>query len=387
MTLLDLILTAIFFLVQWRITKLLLGVARRKNTGWKWTAAKVAIFGADTVVAAGLMFSYSGFASLLRLPGRLTLVVGGGVMCYLLAATVILAVHTVLEAMRSRWKADVDHGRRRVLNAAGNALMASPFAVMGYGALVQRTDFRVREIDVAMAGLPKDLEGLRLLQLSDIHLSAFLSEAELERVIDEAMGLRPHLVLVTGDLISGRGDPLDACIRQVARLKPEAGIYACMGNHERYADAEEYAEQAGRRVGIDFLRGQRRQLRFGSAAINLAGVDYQRFWDRKVYLREAEGLVAPGAFNVLLSHNPDVFPVAAHQGYDLMLAGHTHGGQVTVEILERGINPARFFTPYVYGLYRAGHSAAYVTRGIGTIGIPARIGAPPEISVLRLRKA
>ena len=69
-----------------------------------------------------------------------------------------------------------------------------------------------------------------------------------------------------------------------------------------------------------------------------------------------------------------------------MLAGHTHGGQVTVEILEQFVNPARFFTRYVQGLYRSGRSAAYVTRGIGTVGLPVRIGAPPEISVLRLRK-
>jgi predicted MPP superfamily phosphohydrolase len=89
----------------------------------------------------------------------------------------------------------------------------------------------------------------------------------------------------------------------------------------------------------------------------------------------------------LLSHNPDVFPVAAAQGYHLMLAGHTHGGQVTIEILDQGINPARFFTPYVKGLYRLEPAVGYVTRGIGTIGIPARIGAPPEITLLRLRKA
>ena len=98
-------------------------------------------------------------------------------------------------------------------------------------------------------------------------------------------------------------------------------------------------------------------------------------------------MIEPGALNVLLSHNPDVFPVAAQQGYNLVLAGHTHGGQVNIEILDAGINPARFFTPYVYGLYRQGNAASYVTRGIGTIGIPARIGAPPEISLLRLRKA
>ena len=79
--------------------------------------------------------------------------------------------------------------------------------------------------------------------------------------------------------------------------------------------------------------------------------------------------------------------VAVRQGWNLQLSGHTHGGQVTVEIFDRAITPARFSTPYVYGLFRAGASAAYVTRGIGTLGIPVRIGAPPEIAVLRLRKA
>ena len=121
--------------------------------------------------------------------------------------------------------------------------------------------------------------------------------------------------------------------------------------------------------------------------LNLAGVDYQPLDRKRDYLKGAERLVVPGAVNVLLSHNPDVLPVAARQGYHLMLAGHTHGGQITIEILDQSVNPARFFTPYVYGPYRAGGTAAYVTRGIGTIGIPTRIGAPPEIALLRLRKA
>jgi hypothetical protein len=121
--------------------------------------------------------------------------------------------------------------------------------------------------------------------------------------------------------------------------------------------------------------------------LHVAGVDYQPLFQKDNYLRGAGRLVIPGETNLLLSHNPDVFPVAARQGYNLMLSGHTHGGQVSVEILDQAINPARFLTPYVYGLYRQGPAAAYVTRGIGTIGIPARIGAPPEISLLRLRKA
>jgi predicted MPP superfamily phosphohydrolase len=121
--------------------------------------------------------------------------------------------------------------------------------------------------------------------------------------------------------------------------------------------------------------------------LNVAGVDFQSYREKHRYLDGAEHLLVPGAMNLLLAHNPDVFPAAARQGYNLLLAGHTHGGQVTIEILDQSITPARFFTPYVYGLYRSGAAAAYVTRGIGTIGIPARIGAPPEISVLRLRKA
>ena len=92
----------------------------------------------------------------------------------------------------------------------------------------------------------------------------------------------------------------------------------------------------------------------------------------------------PDATNILLSHNPDVFAVAARQGWDLTLAGHTHGGQVNVEILNQSLNAARFFTPYIYGLYRQGRSSIWVTRGIGTVGVPARLGAPPEVAFIRL---
>jgi predicted MPP superfamily phosphohydrolase len=98
----------------------------------------------------------------------------------------------------------------------------------------------------------------------------------------------------------------------------------------------------------------------------------------------AEKLVMPGAFNVLLSHNPDVFPVAAKQGYPLTIAGHTHGGQIRVEILNMDLNPGLYYTHFVDGLYRRGPASIFVSRGIGTIAVPARIGAPPEVALLRL---
>jgi predicted MPP superfamily phosphohydrolase len=306
---------------------------------------------------------------------------------YGVAATAVLALRAILYPVLKMARAEFHPGRRRVLQAAGNVALATPFVALTYGALIERLDFRVREVDVPIPGLPDDLDGLRLLHLSDIHLSPFLSEAEFARVIDAANGLHPHLAAVTGDLISHRGDPIDACIRQLGRLKADAGVVACMGNHERFAQLEDYTAAAAARVGIPFLRGQSMPLRFGKATLNVAGVDYQPLNQKSTYLRGAGRLVVPGETNLLLSHNPDVFPVASRQGYNLMLSGHTHGGQISVEILDQAISPARFFTHFVYGLYRQGPAAAYVTRGIGTIGIPARIGAPPEISLLRLRKA
>ncbi len=338
-----------------------------------------------TVVAFAFALGFSFLVSRYRLPARPSEVAGGIAQILVFGSTASYLAYLVFRFLADRaGKPNFSPTRRRLLNVTGGALVAAPFAMVGYGAFVERLDFHVREVEIPIPNLQDNLDGLRLLHLSDIHLSAFLSEKDLARVIDSANELRPHLALVTGDLITSVGDPLDACLRQISRLRADAGILACMGNHEHYAKVEKYTEQAGAQLGIPFLRNQTRALRFGNATLNVAGVDYQR--SNRTYLQGAERMVHPGAFNLLMSHNPDVFPAAVKKGYDLTLAGHTHGGQVTVEILNQPVNAARFFTPFVYGLYRDGAAAAYVTRGIGTIGVPVRFGAPPEIALLRLRK-
>jgi uncharacterized protein len=385
---LDFAILAIFVAVQWRITSLLHRAAFRRLRGKPLWAVRAALALANLCLVAGYAMSLSELVSALGLPPRFSLYAGAVSIAYLLLASTVLVIRAMVRSAHARCAPPgAAPGRRQLLSAAGTALVASPFAVLGYGAFVQRTDFRVREVDVPCSGLPADLDGLRLLHLSDIHLSGFLSEEEFARAVDASNELKAHAACITGDLISSSGDPLDACLRQLARLKTDAGAFGCLGNHERYASAEAFTARQGARLGVPFLRSEARLLRFGSAALNLVGVDHQRMGDPQRYLPGAETLIVPGALNVLLSHNPDVFPAAAGQGYHLMLAGHTHGGQVTIEILDQHINPARFVTPFVYGLYRNNGAAAYVTRGIGTIGIPARIGAPPEIALLRLRKA
>lgn len=275
-----------------------------------------------------------------------------------------------------------DSSRRSFLHLAARGAVAAPLAGVGFGMFIERERFEVKEIYIPIENLPKDLDGLRIAQLTDVHLGPFLAEKQFARAIDMANELKPHLAVVTGDLISYRGDPLDDAIRQVLRLKADAGIVGCHGNHEYYAGALNYATREMERQGARILRMTNHRFAFGSAFLNIAGVDYQPMGS--VYLQGAEELVHPGDVNILLSHNPDVFPVAAGKGFALTLSGHTHGGQINFEILDHRANVAQFLTPYTKGLYRENGSAIYVSSGIGTIGVPVRFGAPPEVSLIKL---
>jgi predicted MPP superfamily phosphohydrolase len=378
----ELVAVGLMSIAQWQIGRSIISYADMHFDARIARVVRAAVVLAGALVLLGLVVSLPRAIVLLpRSPW--SGVLRGAALLWAFSSTCAWMIYRMLWFSTRRF----DPARRKLLRTAGSAAIAAPFAAVGFGALVTRTDFRVREVDLPIPNLHKDLNGLRLVQISDIHLSPFLSEEEFARVVDAANELRANAVLVTGDLISMHGDPLDACLRQLSRLRSDAGILGCLGNHEIYAGAEQYTAGEGARLGISFLRSQARQLRFGGAVINVAGVDYQRMQWQSHYLRGAEKMIVPGALNVLLSHNPDVFPTAAGQGWDVTVSGHTHGGQVNVEILNQELNVARFYTPYVYGLYRTGGSSIYVTRGIGTIGMPARLGAPPEIAVLRLRKA
>jgi len=303
-----------------------------------------------------------------------------------MTAVASLVIYLFFRFITSRDAPTHSPERRRLIQAAGTVAVAAPFAVAAFGAIVERTAFHVKEIDLPIPNLHPDLVGLRIGQLSDLHVSPWLSVREAGRAVDMLNEMKPHLTVVTGDVITQPGDPLDGAIRELGRLRADAGVLGCLGNHERYVRCQKYETREAARYGIGILRGQARVLRWGNGVLNVAGVDYQSRRDGE-YLVGAEKLVVPGAANLLLSHNPDVFPVAVQKGYDAVMSGHTHGGQVTVEILNQTLNVARFATPYVAGLYRLQGRSCYVTAGIGTIALPVRIGAPPEITVVRLTRA
>jgi hypothetical protein len=307
---------------------------------------------------------------------------GRGSMMAWALLSVFASFSVILGKALPHAKPEHSAARRNFLRAANLTLLGAPAVITGYGVFIERNQIHLREEQIKIPGLHPDLDGLRIVQLTDIHMSPFLSERELNRAIGMANETRANVALVTGDLITSQGDPLDFCMARLAQLRSDAGIFGCMGNHEAYTGVQNYVEREGARLGLQFLRSKARTLKFGNSTINLAGVDYQIL--KRPYLVGAEKMVLPDSLNILMSHNPDVFPVAAAQGWDFTIAGHTHGGQVRVEIFHQDLNVARFFTPYVDGIYQDGPSSIFVSRGIGTIGLPARLGAPPEVALLRL---
>jgi predicted MPP superfamily phosphohydrolase len=339
---------------------------------WRiWTRFGISLFAA--VVIAGVVLSPVRIAA--YFPN--SLVQWGRCTGMFLAVWTIYALPVILVLRFANFKPS----RRQTLVSAAKVALVTP-PVVAAAAFIQRDQLTFREVDVFIPGLPQALNGLKLVQLSDIHLSPFVSEALLERSVALANETKAHIALVTGDLISRQGDPLDTCLRHLKRLRSDTGTFGCLGNHEIYARSEEYTTLQGARHGINFLRMQSQPLRFGDSILNFVGVDHQRGGSK--YLAGTEDLMIPGATNILLSHNPDVFPVAASKGFDLTISGHTHGGQITVEILDQDVNLARFFTPYIYGRYEREGKSLFVTRGIGTVGAPARLGAPPEVALIRL---
>jgi hypothetical protein len=312
-----------------------------------------------------------------------------------------------------------DPGRRYFFRAASAAAGAAPFLGVMYGFAAERLNYQVHRVEIPMSNLPPALDGMQIVQISDIHLSGYMTRTQVRRAVDMANDLGADLAVVTGDLITGMGDPIADCVDEIRHLHAPLGIWGCNGNHEIYARAEDEAGYLYAQAGMNLLRQENAQITFKGAQFNLIGVDYQRErtrnGQRQQTLANIEPLVRRDMPNILLSHNPNSFNRAAELGIELSLAGHTHGGQIQVEILDHRLSPARFITDYIAGLYQrplfapapaervasASRSSTpslfpspssamaniYVNRGLGTVGAPVRLGVPPEITLLVLRRA
>lgn len=288
-----------------------------------------------------------------------------------------------------------DPERRRFFKQVASYAGAAPFAAGVYGIVYGRLNLKITNPRIGLPNLPAAFHGFRILQLSDLHIGPFMTAGEIRKIVEISNRAKPDLVALTGDFVTWDASTQYAVVNALSGLKAPYGVWGCLGNHEIWTHTEDSITELFSLRGFRMLRQQGALVFAGKDFINLMGVDYQTrssFGHRQAgfvreYLEGVRKLMAPGQVNILFSHNPNTFDRAAELGIDLSLAGHTHGGQVSLEFVHANISPSRLITPYVAGWFGKPGGQLYVNRGIGTIGLPMRIGAPPEITIYHLVRA
>jgi uncharacterized protein len=259
--------------------------------------------------------------------------------------------------------------------------LAGNWSKVAKGAMDEANSLSLERVEINLKRLPKKLDGFKIIQLSDTHHSPFTKLEHIARAVKIANRLKPDVFFLTGDYVSHEREYIAPVAAVLAKLKAKYGIYACLGNHDHWTDAG-LVTHLFRGEGINVLVNEGLRFEARGASFWLAGVD-----DYMVGKTDVPASLRgsfPDEMKILLAHNPIIFREAARIGIDLVLSGHTHGGQIKLRAEEKRILPRRKLSS---GLHKRKNSQIYITRGIGTVVVPARYQCPPEISLLELRTA
>ena len=256
-----------------------------------------------------------------------------------------------------------------------------PFAFAVYGSLFGARVLRRERVTVPVAGLPEGWRGARIVQLSDLHAGRHVTRERLQGIARRAARLKPDVLVVTGDIVHNSPAFARQAAEAIASIPTKYGTFACLGNHDFWAGPDA-VERELEKAGVQVLRNRGVALSRGGGLLWLCGVDDP--WNGRCDIPAALRGRPSDAATVLLSHQPNTWPRAQALGVPLQLSGHTHGGQVAMLWLHRSLSLARFITPFVAGLYRAGTSYLYVNRGAGSVMPVFRLGARPEVTELTL---
>jgi predicted MPP superfamily phosphohydrolase len=277
-------------------------------------------------------------------------------------------------------------GAFRVVSAL---LVAGVAAQAAWGFTFGQQRIEVTTTRVPLPKLHADLAGLRVVQISDLHIGNRLDRTRLDDMVERTNATRPDVVVLTGDLFDFDPSHLEPGARRLGALRARYGVYAILGNHDHYVGAERVADALARFApNIRLLRDELVRLPVGEP-LYLAGVEDLGgpFFERSLHVPAIDALAdqrpADGPV-VLLVHHPEMFEHAARRGFPLVLAGHTHGGQIALPVGRRGVNLARVMTPLTRGTYQIESSLLYVNRGIGVGGPAVRIHCSREIAVFEL---
>lgn len=280
--------------------------------------------------------------------------------------------------------------RREFLRAAVKWSAGVGLATAAYGGLFERTHIVVRHVDVPLERLPEAFDGLTIAQLSDLHYHPYFSAGVIRQAVDIVGELRPDVIALTGDFVTvpafrnydtKAAEAAVPCAELLATLSAKHGVHAVLGNHDSHTNPGIVTEALSAR-GIRVLRNEAVPVEQNGARIWLAGVgDVLTGFAR---LDAALKPIPASETTLLLAHEPDFADEAARHSVDLQLSGHSHGGQVCLPLIGPPVLP-ELARKYPRGLRKVGRTALYTNVGLGTIIVPIRVLAAPEVTLLRLR--
>jgi predicted MPP superfamily phosphohydrolase len=269
-------------------------------------------------------------------------------------------------------------GRRRFLATAASVVAGT----LAYGFLGEPKHIRTTAIEIGISDLPASWDGLRIVQLSDFHRGKHVDEQQVAKAGEIARGLSPDLVVLTGDFVTGSASFIGSCLDALGRIPSPLGTFAVLGNHDWWTNGSMIRE-ALQEANIHVLSNAAVRLGKANAPLWLLGVE--DLWSPAFSLNSAVHAVEDSGSTILLCHNPDVLPRAAKFGLDLVLSGHTHGGQVCLPGIGALMLPIEGDRSLARGLHQRGPTQIFITTGIGLVSPPIRINCPPEVAAITLR--
>jgi len=270
--------------------------------------------------------------------------------------------------------------RRRWLWICGGGAAA---AVAGIAVGNDAGRLTITRMELRPPGLGRDLDGFTIAHLTDLHRGLYTPAAFIAHAVAETNALRPDLIVLTGDYVTRSAYYLASCAEALRELSAPRGKLAVFGNHEHWTDLDVARRQLTATAGCDLLQNESITFMEGSAVLCIVGLDDP--WTRHEDFGRAFASVPKGAPTILLSHTPDIAAEAASRSVDLVLCGHTHGGEVVLPWIGPPYVWARTGRRFGSGLNHEGTTAVYTNRGIGRGFLPFRLNCPPEIALFTLR--
>lgn len=280
-------------------------------------------------------------------------------------------------------------GRRKFVKDASWALMGVPFFIAGKGALQTTYQFTVHEVDIPLVNLPMKLDGIRLIQISDLHAGSFHSSEPIEEAVRIINHLKADIVAITGDFVNYHYDEYPIISESLSKLQARYGVFGCLGNHDHFMKKSSVGElrKLIAESGINLLDNYGVKVETTNGPIQIAGVDNTGYGQYFADFGKALDGLSNDMPKIMLCHDPTNWDKSIRNKLpvDLMLSGHTHGGQAGIDLVGNFITPAMFVYEQYAGLYQDKNQYLYVNRGLGNSGIPIRVGVPPEITLITLR--